>query len=234
MIARPGLLLRAAATTALLAAVVSCSPAIDGTAVYAPDSSRPDANPVRPAVLPSLVLPITDLGRLLGLSDLTRTAAPAVAALPAGILDDSSCGSLMRAGWLPTYAHSGHVGADGFTADDPHEDQVTETVAAFRDVTLARAFVHTVITQWKSCMERPILQTAEGMKVNFMGFGPSRADGVDTALVRREGGRGFACSRAIAAAGNVTADATVCGPDETVISGQAAQVVNAILARIPA
>jgi hypothetical protein len=66
-----------------------------------------------------------------------------------------------------------------------------------------------------------------------MGFGPSRSYGVDVMLVRREGGRGYACSRAIAAGSNVTADVDVCGPDETVVNGQASRVVTAILARIP-
>jgi PknH-like extracellular domain len=72
-----------------------------------------------------------------------------------------------------------------------------------------------------------------GYSSAWMAFGPSRADGVDVLLVRREGGRGYGCGRAIAARTNVTADVVVCGRDETVVNGQAAEFVHTILGRIP-
>ena len=139
----------------------------------------------------------------------------------------------MQTGWLPTYRVSGEIGASGLFAQDPHENEVSETVAAFREAAAAQAFVQKVLGQWKACVERPITQTALETKVNFMGFGPTRSDGVDVLLVRREGGRGYACSRAIAASDNVTADVDVCGADETVVNSQSARIVNEIFARIP-
>jgi PknH-like extracellular domain len=224
----------AATLLAILATVVtSCSQAIGGTATYAPGDSRAGSAQVRVSQLQSLVLSIADVGALLGVTDLAPIDVPAVRILPNGVLSDTSCGAMMQTGWLPTYRLSGQVGATGLVAHDPHERQFSETVAAFRDAGAARAFIRTVIAQWKACIERPITQTAFGTQVNFMGFGPSHSYGVDVLLVRREGGRGFACSRAIAASSNVTADVGVCGPDETVVNEQSARAVNAILARIP-
>ncbi|MFZ0902511.1 MAG: sensor domain-containing protein [Mycobacterium sp.] len=218
----------------LLIVVVSCSQAIGGTAVYSPGDSRAGSVQVRVSQLQSLVLSIADVGALLGIPDLAPTDVPAIRTLPSGVLSDPSCGTVMQTGWLPTYRRSGQIGAGGLVARNPHERQFSETVAAFRDAAAARAFVGTVIAQWKACAERPITQNFEGTHVNFMGFGPSHSYGVDVLLVRREGGRGFACSRAITASSNVTADVGVCGPDETVVNDQSARVVNAILARIPA
>lgn len=224
---------RAVSAATLLTVVVSCSQAIGGTARYAPVDSHAGSVPVRVSQLQSLVLSIADVGALLGIPDLAPVDIPAIRILPKGVLSDPSCGTVMQTGWLPTYRVSGQIGAGGLFAQNPHERQFMETVAAFRDAAAARAFVGTVIAQWKACIERPITQTAVGSQVNFMGFGPSHSYGVDVLLVRREGGRGFACSRAIAASSNVTADVNVCGPDETVVNDQSARVVNAILARIP-
>ncbi len=220
--------------TSVLTLVVSCSKAVGGSAVYEPADPRSGSAPVRVAQLQSLVLSIADVSKLLGFSDLTPIDVPAIRMPPAGVLSDPACGTVMQTGWLPAYRVSGNIGASGLVAGDPHERQVSETVAAFRDPAAARAFTGTLIRQWKSCVERPITQTAVGMKVNFMGFGPSRSYGVDVLLVRREGGRGYACSRAIAASSNVTADVDVCGPDETVVNQQSARLTNAILARTPA
>jgi hypothetical protein len=53
----------------------------------------------------------------------------------------------------------------GLVAEDPHEHQVSETVAAFRNAAAARAFVGTIIEQWRACDERPVTQSAEGVTV---------------------------------------------------------------------
>lgn len=215
-----------------LATVVSCSDSIPGTAQYAPDDPRPGSALVRVSDLQALVLSTTDLGALLNAPDLTSLNLPAVRTLPPGVLSDPACGPAMQSGWLATYRVSGMLGARGLAAQDQHENRVEQTVAAFRDPTAARALASAVIKDWKTCIERSVTETAEGYTARWMGFGPSRADGVDVLLIRREGGRGYACSRAIAAASNVTADVSVCEPDETVVTGQAARIVTAILARI--
>ncbi len=224
--------LLAAVAMTVLATAVSCARSVGGTAGYAPDGPPANSALVRASDLPPLVLNTADIDALLGMSGLEKVYVPAVGTLPAGVLSDPSCGAAMQTGWLDTYRVSGHIGAAGSFARNSHEQQVSQTVAAFRGGAAARAFIGAVIKQWKACIERPITQNAMGVTVNFMAFGPSRADGVDHLLIRREGGRGYACSHAIGANSNVTAEVEVCGPDETVVDEQSAKVVNAVLARI--
>jgi hypothetical protein len=215
------------------AAVVSCTDLVDGNGLYRPDDPHRQSPPVRVSDLGSLILSPADAGAVVGSADLAQINVAAVRTLPAGVLSNPACGAVEQVGWLPTYAPSGQLGAAGLTAQDNHQNQVAETVAAFPDAASAQAFVDTVIGQWRACAEQSITVSSNGSTARWMGFGPSRSDGVEVLLVRREGGRGYACSRAIAAGSNVTADVLVCGPDETVVDGQAAHVVTAILSRLP-
>jgi hypothetical protein len=220
------------AASTLLAPIASCARPIAGTAVYAPGDAYAGASPVRSADLAPLVLNAADLQALLGVVDLNDLAGPPVRSLPDGVLSNPACGSAMVAGWAPSYRLSGFIGAGGEEVQNSHEQQLTETVAAFRNSTAARAFVAGVVAQWKRCIQRNVTETLNGSTANFMAFGPSRVNGWDVILIRREGGRGYACSHALGTGANVTADVVVCGPDETVVNDQAAKVVNAVLARI--
>jgi hypothetical protein len=220
------------AASTLLAATVSCAHPIGGTAVYARGDAYADASPVRSSDVGSLVLHAADLQALLGVADLADLAGPPVRPLPDGVLSDPSCGSAMVAGWAPSYRLSGLIGAGGDGVQNSHEQQITETVAAFRNATAARAFVAGIVAQWKRCIQRNVTETFGGSTANFMPFGPSRAYGWNVILVRREGGRGYACSHAIGSGANVTADVVVCGPDETVVNDESAKVVSAVLAHI--
>jgi serine/threonine kinase PknH len=221
------------AATVLASAVASCAKLVGGTAVYTAGDSNPRSAPVRVSDLQSLVLSADDLRAMFHAPDLAPLNVPAVRSLAADVISDPSCGAVVQTGWLATYAASGHLGDSGLVVQDAHDDYVTETVASFSDPAAAQGFVGAVIAQWKACVERSVTLTAQGSTANWMGFGPSRADGVDVLLVRREGGRGAACSRAIGSGSNVTADVDVCGPDETVVNDNAAGLVTAILSRIP-
>jgi hypothetical protein len=219
---------------ALLASTaVSCS-GITGTAVYKPDPPDPSATLVRATGVAPLVIPPAEIGPTLGAPELAQIPNPPIAILPPDALSDPTCGAVIAPGLQTTYRTSGFLGAEGLTAEDQHENHIAQTVAVFPSPGYARAFVGANVAQWKGCIERPVTVGFGGYTSTWMAFGPSHSDGIDVALVRREGGRGYACSRAIGARTNVTADVVVCGRDETVVTGQSSAFVTAVLDRIPA
>ena len=224
---------RAAMLLALLVLpAVSCS-GITGTAVYKPSPPDPSAALVNAADVPPLVIAPADVGTMLGTPELVQIPNPPIATLPPDALSDAACGAVISPGLQTSYRTSGFLGADGLTAEDQHENHIAETVAVFPSPGYAQAFVGSTVAQWKGCIERSVTVAFGGYTSTWMAFGPSHADGIDVVLVRREGGRGYACSRAIGARTNITADVVVCGRDETLVTGQSAQFVNAVLARIP-
>jgi hypothetical protein len=229
----PALLALSVLTSALMLA--SCSNDIEGTAVYQVQDAPGSSTLVRANDLAPIVLPLRDLGALLNAPDLTPIDNPAIVIAAPGSISDVNCAAVLAPGWQSTYRTSGFVGAQALAAEDQHENHIVETVAAFPSPGYARAFVGANVAKWKSCLEHSLTVSDAGKYSSvWMAFDPIRADGIDVVLVRREGGRGYACGRGIAARVNVTADVSVCGRDEVVVKGQAADLVQAILARIPA
>ena len=218
---------------AALVSVAGCG-TVDGTAVYQSQEPAEPSTTVKDTDLESLLLPLSDIGAVIGSPDLTRVENPPVSTLPPGTLSDETCAAIIRPGLQLTYRTSGFLAAAGVTAEDQHENNVAETVAVYPSAAYARAFVGSTVAQWKTCIEKSVTVTFGGYTSVWMGFGPGKADGVDVLLVRREGGRGYACGRAIDARANVTVDAMVCGRDEAVVNQQAARYVTDSLAKIKA
>jgi serine/threonine kinase PknH len=219
-----------AATTVFFSA---CAHVVAGRAVYATEIASSGTRLVKPSELPSLLLTTADIGAIIGAPALAATGTFAsLNELPAGFVSDPKCAGALTVGEEITYRGSHYLYPYRQEAEDQHNRHVFEGVVAFGGADDAQALVDSTFSHWKDCEGRPLAVTEEGVQRNFWAFGPTRSDGVNVLLLRQEGGGGAGCAHTIAARSNVVGEVQVCGRDETVLNGQAAKIVNAILAKI--
>lgn len=218
----------------LAGSLAGCDKTIVGTAEYAPDA-------------PSTNLPLVKIDAL---QSLLPTAAEAAATLkspplpligvydampPSGVVvSDPNCVGAFGIDEA-VYRGSDYQGVFGQLTGDPaaqHGVRVDEGVVAFSSAEDAQKLVDTETRAWKSCTGHPLTLTIDNQTVTWTASGPTVSYGVSV-LLRTQQGESFVCSHGLAARSNVAADVTVCSDDPTMVKGQSAATVNAILQKIP-
>lgn len=230
----------AAAFASLLAAcaVAACTTTVEGTARYADVTPSPDQPLVKIAQLKELLPSDRETGAVMDAptSEVALTYT-SLEAQPDDTLSDPHCIGAMFGTVEPVYRGSGYQGVYGERIWDPATEgsgRLDQGVVAFGSAEDAAAYVSKQTDIWRECVGRPLTLTALGQQVSWNASPPTLANGVDVLARTQEGGGGFGCARGLAAGSNVVADVVVCGNDGADVAGQATQIVNMILEKIPA
>lgn len=229
----------AAAFTSLLAAcaLAACTTTIDGTARYADVTPDPDQPLVKIAQLQELLPSDREVGEVMDAptSEVALTYTT-LEAQPDDTLSEPHCiGAVFGAVEL-VYRGSSYQGVYGERIWDPAtpgSGRLDQGVVAFGSAEDAAAFVSEETDIWRECVGRPLTLTALGQKVSWNASAPTLSNGVDVLARTQEGGGGFGCARGLAAGSNVVADVVACGNDGAAVAGQATEIVNMILEKIP-
>jgi hypothetical protein len=236
------------AVRALLAAasawtLVGCSSTVSGVAVPGPGALNGAAP--RAALTPSSV-PFWALPMLLVPPDevASTTGTDALAVDPSihGLLDTPAPAELVdkdcAGAWAPArrlvYGNTAMIGVQtqGLkNSQGPLTQAVVQSVIAFPDARLAKNVLADQAAQWSACSGRTITVKQADPPPQRWALGQLTRKGATLTLTQQlEGGAGMGCQRALAARSNIVIDADVCRVD---VTSQAADLLNAIAARIP-
>jgi len=134
------------------------------------------------------------------------------------------------------YADTGWTGARSQAlrnaGDGPRAFAVIQAVVAFPSAEAAKKLLAAQKSQWTSCSGRTltlVLPTPPSPHLWTAGT-PADTDGTLTMTQELKDGRGMECQRALAVRNNVAIDVSACRYD---VTNQAADILNAIAAKIP-
>jgi hypothetical protein len=225
------------AVTALCLLLTGCSVSVTGRPLAAPDLGHWQPAPILNARLASLLLTATDVDAVGQTTNMVVRKPISQMSHSEDQVSDRNCLDAYSPVESTVYRDSGSVALEGQFLDNarskaPRKHALLEAVVRFHDAELAQRFFTGARPRWAGCANRPLTVTQPGDDPVAWTFGPLVATDTTLSLVQTiDGGRGFACQRAIGVRNNVVIDTLWCGFDT---ANQAAEVVTKIAAAVQA
>lgn len=197
-----------------------------------PKPEPPQAAPIAPDRLSSLLLSASDINTTMGSSTMepgkpiTSTDSSAVK------VSVPDCQGALYTTQDPAYAGTGYSAVSGLVSSEPgdnYDHWVNQAVVSFPSADKAKSFLQTSAEKWKGCAGKTVTVTNKSKTYRWtfaqLQGGPPKITMMDT----QEGADGWECQRAISVANNVIVDINACGYH---ISDQGAQIADKIVAKI--
>jgi serine/threonine kinase PknH len=195
-------------------------------------SESPKAVPtVAPERIESVLLTASQINTIMGASSMQPGKLGEFPAKPSTRLSMPECNGALYPGETPTYDGSGYTKLNYLVSTEPGDTSnhfVDQDVATFPSADLARNFVKTSVSQWKSCASQVVSVTNDNGNTFRWSFGDVTGDAPKISQsTTQEDGRGWACQHVLSAVSNVVIDVRACSYG---VTDQASRIADEIAA----
>jgi len=224
------------AAAGLCLVLTGCSVSTPGRPAAAPNLGHWQAPPILNARLGKLLLSSGDVNAVGQTTTMALRRPISEMSHSEDVVSDPNCLDAYSPMEAAVYRDSGWVALEGQFLDNAHSrtDQqkhaLLQGVVRFRDAELAQRFFGQAQPRWSGCANRPLTITQPGDEPVNWTLGKLVVTDTQLSIVQTlDGGKGFACQRALGVRNNIIIDALWCGFDT---ANQAVDVVTKIAAAV--
>jgi hypothetical protein len=222
--------------TAVVMTASACSGTTAGTAQRANDTTTAATTSTGPAIVPTVgikgkLLSLTQLGAIVGDTDMRQLAAHTEPDVDTSGLDPYDCRSAMLAATSSGYYKKTRQAMIGDTDRGARGQAAAQVISVFASRDDPAEFLNSTTRNWASCLRQGAM-TLTGPPTQHWTPGQLEQTATRIALtITRQEPPPRTCHHVVAAQANIAVEAVVCGDGDTVTPAN--QIVDTLLAKFP-